>query len=250
MTVIALNAVIIFLLYFPTLKNHQGLIFIDHLFILFFLIEAIAKISDLGLKKYFSDAWNRFDFIIIVLSLPSLLEGHFHFPDVSWVLVFRLLRLVRLVRFLSFVPHLSQIIDGLKRALKASVFVFILIFGLNFLLGIFTCHLFGEIAPEYFGNPLISCYSIFQMFTVEGWNEIPQVVSEQLDNDIYEGLTRFYFVLVVLIGGILGMSLANAVFVDEMTMDNNDNLERKIDDLQAEVQALRDYIVKNQPPKT
>lgn len=35
------------------------------------------------------------------------------------------------------------------------------------------------------------------------------------------------------------MSLANAVFVDEMTMDNNDALEQKIDRLQMEIQDLK-----------
>ena len=174
------------------------------------------------------------------------MENFVHLPDASWLLLFRLLRLIRLVRFLSFVPHLTLIIKGLKRALRASVFVFILIFGLNFLLGIFTCHLYGSVAPEFFGNPLISCYSIFQMFTVEGWNEIPQVIAERLDSRLFAGLARFYFVFVVLIGGILGMSLANAVFVDEMTMDNNDELEEKIDNLQAEIQEIKALLIKNQ----
>ena len=47
------------------------------------------------------------------------------------------------------------------------------------------------------------------------------------------------FVLAVLIGGILGLSLANAVFVDEMMMDNTEVLERKIDALTEEVRRLR-----------
>ena len=44
----------------------------------------------------------------------------------------------------------------------------------------------------------------------------------------------------VLIGGILGLSLANAVFVDEMMMDNTEVLERKVDTLTDEVRRLRD----------
>ena len=48
----------------------------------------------------------------------------------------------------------------------------------------------------------------------------------------------------VLVGGFLGVALANAVFVDEMTMDNNDELERKIDTLTDEVRALREEITR------
>ena len=58
------------------------------------------------------------------------------------------------------------------------------------------------------------------------------------------GLTRFYFVIVVLIGGIFGMSLANAIFVDEMTMDNNQDLEKKIDDLFEELRELKNILKK------
>ena len=48
----------------------------------------------------------------------------------------------------------------------------------------------------------------------------------------------------VLIGGIFGMSLANAVFVDEMTMDNNQTLEAKIDKLQEEIAELKQLLEK------
>ena len=48
-------------------------------------------------------------------------------------------------------------------------------------------------------------------------------------------LVRGYFVLAVLVGGILGLSLTNAVFVDEMTADNNDRLEQMVSDLREEL---------------
>jgi voltage-gated sodium channel len=44
----------------------------------------------------------------------------------------------------------------------------------------------------------------------------------------------------VLIGRILGLSLANAIFVDEMMMDNTHTVERKVDALTEEVRRLRD----------
>jgi len=59
---------------------------------------------------------------------------------------------------------------------------------------------------------------------------------------MYVGFSRFFFVLIVLIGGIFGMSLANAVFVDEMTMDNNKELEAKIDTLQDEITRIRELL--------
>ena len=48
----------------------------------------------------------------------------------------------------------------------------------------------------------------------------------------------FYFIIVVLTGGILGLSLVNSIFVDSMISDNNDELEKKIDNLDIKVTEL------------
>lgn len=250
MGAILLNAVVLFLLYFPAYKHNDWLERIDHLFILFFLLEAGVKMYILKPKVYFADTWNRFDLVIVLGSIPALLVQVIPVPDTSLLIILRLFRLVRLIRFIRFVPHLGKVISGLGRALQASVFVLLALVFLNLLLAIFTCHFFADIAPGYFGDPLISAYSIFQMFTVEGWNEIPADIAAALRDrekngeavmrtDVLIGLTRLYFVLVVLLGGVFGMSLANAVFVDEMTMDNNDALEDKIDGLKEEIQELK-----------
>ena len=242
MIAIIVNAVIIFLRYFPELSHNQWLIYIDHLFIMFFIVEAVVKLRALKTKGYFASAWNIFDFIIIVGSIPALLTDWIPIPDTSLLTVLRVFRLARLLRLIRFIPNFGQVIDGLGRALKASVFVLFAMIFLNFLLALFTCHFYGETAPEFFGNPLVSSYTIFQLFTVEGWNDIPAAIAEKTDNEWVIGFTRLYFVLIVLLGGVFGMSLANAVFVDEMTMDNNDLLEDKIDELQKQIAELKALI--------
>ncbi|MCP3929084.1 MAG: ion transporter [Bacteroidetes bacterium] len=249
MIAIVVNAIIIFLLYFKEYSNETFLQSIDYFFILFFLIEAIVKISIWGYKTYFKKFWNRFDFIIVAISLPTLLEPFFlESTNTSLVLLLRLFRLVRLIRFIRFIPHMSSILAGIVRALKASVFVILALVFFNFLLALFTCHFYQDIVPEYFGDPLTSSYSIFQLFTLEGWNEIPKAIEEAIADNGYHpmlaGVTRFYFVIIVLIGGIFGMSLANAIFVDEMTMDNTKEMEEKIDKLQEQVAELKELLQK------
>lgn len=242
---IIINSIIIFLMYFPENRDVHLFETIDHFFILFFLLEAIVKIYYYKPNKYFSDVWNVFDFILVAGSIPSLLVAFIDIPDTSILIALRAFRLFRIMRFIRFVPNVSKIIKGLVRALRASVFVFIALFILNFLIAIISCHFYGNLVPEYFRDPLISAYSTFQLFTVEGWNEIPALIAERLDNSVLSGLTRFYFVSVVFVGGIMGMSLANAVFVDEMTMDNNDLLEQKIDSLQEQIEVLTSYLKDN-----
>lgn len=250
MIAILVNAVVITLLYFPAYNENPILIFLDEFFVILFLVEAIVKIRALKPRGYFANGWNRFDFVIVIGSLPSLFIHLLHLlpvpsvPLITVLRVFRLIRFIRFIRFIQFVPHLGKILAGLGRALRASVFVLAALLFLNFLLAIFTCHFYGETVPEYFGNPLISCYSIFQMFTIEGWNEIPATIAQKMEggNPVLIGLTRLYFVIIVLVGGIFGMSLANAVFVDEMTMDNTDAIEVKIDKLQRDIEELKELL--------
>lgn len=240
LTAIIINAVVIFALYFPEYRGNWWLLAIDHAFILFFLTEVIVKLVVLKPKEYFSAAWNRFDFLIVLGSLPVFLEGIFDIPDAAGLLILlRLFRLIRLVRFLRFIPNIEQVMAGLGRAMKASVFVLAVLVFLNFMLAIITCHFYADMAPQYFGNPLVSIYSIFQLFTLEGWNEIPAAIVSTTDSPMTIGMTRFYFAIVVVLGGIFGMSLANAVFIDEMMMDNNKELEDKVDALTDEIRALR-----------
>lgn len=242
MLAITLNGLVIFALYFPALKHNQWLESIDHFFVLLFLVEAVVKLQVMKPRAYFKDPWNVFDFLIVLGSLPGLLTYFVTFPNTSLLLILRLFRLVRLMRFFRFIPHLQMIIQGLGRAMRASVFVLVALLFLNLMLALFTCHFYGKLAPEYFGNPLISSYTIFQLFTVEGWNEIPAMIAEKTNNPLVVGVSRFYFVLVVLFGGVFGMSLANAIFVDEMTMDNNQNLENELERLHQKVDRLQGFL--------
>ncbi len=236
---VILNAVVIFALYFPSQRDDPWLLGLDYFFILFFLLEVIVKLSVLKPKAYFRNPWNRFDFVIILGSLPVLFLAFFDIPDTTILILLRLFRLVRLVRFLRFIPNVEQVMRGLGRALKSSVLVLGGLFFLNLLLALITCHFYSETAPEYFGDPLVSFYSIFQMFTLEGWNDIPNAITPNSATPLRVGMTRLYFGTVVLIGGIFGIGLANAIFVDEMTMDNNRELEKKVDVLTEEIRALR-----------
>ena len=246
MAAILLNAMVIFLMYFPELEDNSTLEFIDELFILFFVVEAVVKMWVHGVRGYFRQGWNRFDFLIVVLSLPSLLIHILPIPDTKMLLLLRMFRLIRLLRFVHFIPHLGKILSGLTRAIRASVFVLAVLFFFNFLLALFTCHFYRDSVPEHFGNPLISAYSIFQLFTIEGWNDISEAIADQTRHPALAYVARFYIGLVVLFGGIFGMSLANAVFVDEMTLDNNRELEQKIDALQARIDELKELLQREQ----
>ncbi len=240
-TAILINATALFMLGFESERDAVASpwFWIDYACVVFFVLEAAIKIHLSAWRGYLASGWNRFDVAVVLASLPALVTPVVDLHAFSVVLLLRLGRLFRLFRLLTFIPERDHLVDGIRRALRASVGVFLALAVVNFILATGASFLFGDLAPEHFGNPLMSLYSLFKVFTVEGWYEIPDLLAERADHPLWAVASRAYFIVAVLIGGILGLSLANAVFVDEMTQDNTRTLEKRIDELTAEVRALR-----------
>ncbi len=241
LTIIGLNAVAIVLSGFSHIREHFGewITWVDYGCLLYFVAEAILKIRRNSFTNYWKRGWNKLDFIIVLGSSPLLLE-----PIVgssvqffSIVLVGRFLRFLRIMRF---VPNSEKIWAGVSRALKASAAVFLTLLVLNIILAMGANALFGDVAPKHFGDPLKSAYTLFKVFTVEGWYEIPEEMAANGEDGGLVNMVRGYFVFAVFTGGILGLSLANAVFVDEMIADNNDRLEKMVTNLREELADKRE----------
>ncbi len=243
MTVIIITSFSLFCMGFSRPEQTAWWIFfyIDYFCLIYFIFEAFFKIKNLSFKTYIGSGWNKFDFLIVLFSLPTLLSPFYDLQDFAIILAVRLGRLFRLLRLIRFIPNREHLIKGLSRSLKASVGVFIALLIINLIFALGATFLFHDRAPEHFENPVISLYSMFKIFTVEGWYEIPDQIAENSDK-FWAVFSRIYFVIAVLVGGILGLSLANAVFVDEMTVDNTDAIEVKIDALQEEVKEIKDML--------
>ncbi|MBL4559575.1 MAG: ion transporter [Labilibaculum sp.] len=236
LSLILLNSVILFIGGYVSAENNGLLLFIDNSITILFILEMLIKLKEFKFIGYFKSNWNLFDFILILLSLPALLTFllNANFVDLSFLLVFRILRVFKAFRFFKFIPNVSELLSGIQRALKASVFIFISFVIYIFVIGMLSFYLFRESGSENFKNPMISLYSTFKIFTVEGWYEIPEQITESYSK-LASFFTYLYFIFIVLTGGIFGLSLVNSIFVDSMVSDNNDELERKIDQLDSKV---------------
>lgn len=238
--VILLNAAVIFAQGFqPEPPLFDWLELFDHLFTLIFLAEAMIKIRAWGHKVYFDSSWNIFDFVLVLFAIPSFLAWalHLDMASLEFLLVFRIMRVFKFFRFIRFIPNIDHMVEGLGRASRASVLIILAFFVFNFTISLISCFLFRDSAPEYFRDPLLSFYSIFKVFTVEGWYEIPDSITES-SSSVVTFFTRLYFIIVLFFGGIFGLSLVNSIFVDTMVSDNNDALEEKIMELQRKIDVL------------
>lgn len=255
LVLIAINVLAVFMRAFPT-RYQIFFDWVDYVCVCYFVFEAIVKIRVFGFNGYWARAWNRFDFFIVLAGMPLLLTTPSMDSSLGAFAIAPLLRagrFLRFVRLMRFVPDASRLWRGTCRAIRASIGVFIVLFVLNLILAMGGNILFSKDSPKYFGDPLTSSYTLFKVFTVEGWHEIPDEIAQDLEAKRPEAergepnpavaLLRGYFIVSVLVGGILGLSLANAIFVDEMTMDNNDELEKQVAGLKQQIEDLRDEVL-------
>lgn len=207
---------------------------------IFFIIEMITKHIVLGVRGYWRIGWNKVDGILVLLSLPSVIM--FFLPikllDVSVLMTLRLLRVLRFFRIMHFFPDFAKIIDGFKLAMRQSYAVLLSFFVIIIIFGLINCSLFGEFAPEYFGTPLASIFSVFQLCTIEGWYDIPNAVAEGSGSEILGHIISIYFCILLIMGGIIGMSFINSVFVDAMVSDNNDQVEDELSEIKKQLEQI------------
>ncbi len=238
--VIGFNMLVLFVHAFPIVRGSQlasVLAALDYACLVYFLAEISIKLKLSGWSAFWSRSMNRFDFVIVAVSIPALVTVFTEMSDLSWILVLRGFRLMRFLRVLRFVPHAEKLWAGVMRALRASVALIIALMLYNFVLGLIASHLFAEVSPEHFGDPLLSVYTIFKVFTVEGWFDVPDLVARTHGGGV-AWMVRGFFIVAVVSGGLLGLSLTNAVLVDEMVMDNNNELEVQVDELTAKLDDL------------
>lgn len=217
--------------------------FFEPIFTLLFIVEMVLKVYINSFVKYISDSWNRFDFILIIISIPSLAVIFYNDSSLQLnvFLALRVFRVFKFFRLVRFFPDSKALIYSFQRALKASYIVIAGFFLLVFIVSLVSGSLFKQIAPEYFGNPLDSFYSIFRLFSIEGWYEIPDLIASR-SSPIIGFFSKFYFIFLLLCGGIIGLSLVNSIFVDAMVSDNNDELNSEVARLSAKIEKLSEKI--------
>ena len=241
LTVILINSGLIY----AQVAGYENLtiLILDTICTFIFLFEMITKHLEYGLRDYWKDGWNKLDGILVILSLPSIaaLVIPNDYSNLSLLLIFRLLRVLRFFRVLHFFPNFSKVVQGFKVAMRESYAILLSFAVIIVIFGLLNCSLFKDADPEHFQTPLRSIYAVFQICTVEGWYEIPNAVAEYYGaSSAVAELVRVYFCAILILGGIIGMSFINSIFVDAMMSDNNDDVMNKLNELQKTLDELKE----------
>jgi hypothetical protein len=211
---------------------------------LVFTLELVAKVIAMGPINCLRDTFNRFDAIVVVL---SLLEVVLDFAGTSFVNLavlraFRLIRLIRvfkLVRSLKGLNHLMRALFGSLRSVSSLAILLLLLVLVYALLGV---ELFGgiytppprgrnasfdldEVPAANFDSFFMACISIFIVLSGENWNEVYFNTAHGLETlygqSAYREMATFYFLSLFVLGNYVVFNLFVAIILLHIDMDDD-----------------------------
>ena len=157
-----------------------------------FVVELFLKWLGLGLKKYFLDSWNCFDFILVVFSIADIILEAQNIDlsatggiDPVFFRIFRLVRIVRLVRLIRGFRDIQHLIRTVVTSIPALINIMALMVLLMIIYAIAGVSLFHGVMPvgaqflDYNVGGYVSFQSLgaalltlFRCVTGESWNGI------------------------------------------------------------------------------
>ncbi|WP_096201104.1 ion transporter [Bacillus sp. FJAT-45350] len=244
-TLILINAIVVGLETYPNLyQTHmEWFEYADRVLLWIFTVEiALRLIATTPTKKFFTNSWNWFDFIIVA-------SGHI-FVGAHFITVLRILRVLRVLRAISVIPSLRRLVDALLLTIPALGNILILMSIIFYIFAVTGTMLFAEVAPEYFGNLQLSLLTLFQVVTLESW-------ASGVMRPIFEQLTWswIYFVLFILVGTFIVFNLFIGVIVSNVEKANEleqadikkaekDEKKQEMADLKQEIRELKEIVLR------
>lgn len=170
---IVLNTILLCMDYYDAPYTYKKILEIGNIiFVTIFTIEAALKMIGYGFKYYFLENWNRFDFVIVILSLVALDESLFSFK----VNALRIIRVARLLRMVKASKGIRHLLKTLWLSLGNIANVGMLLILVFFTFSVAGIDLFGDITKgEYishdanFSNFYLSMMLLFRTATGEDW---------------------------------------------------------------------------------
>jgi len=147
-------------------------------FVVFFAIELTLKITAYGFKYYWYVNWNKFDFIIVILSLVALEENLLTQMNFN-VTALRIIRVSRLLRMVKTSEGLRTLLKTLFMSLGNIINTAALLILILFTFSVAGMSLFGSIEPNdtldkntNFRTFYQSMMALSRASTGESWNDI------------------------------------------------------------------------------
>lgn len=180
----------------------------DIVFTSLFCIELSMNMIAQCWKTFWSSYWNWLDFVVVFISLLSLVTENM--PGISFL---RLLRVFRVLRLFKKLQSVRTIVESLSAAILPvinAMFVLILVSSLYAVVSVMR---FGDTHKDQFGRFSLALFTMFQISTGDAWaSEIVRPMKTGGPHDIWISV---FFTSYFVITGVVMMNVVVAVLLDE-----------------------------------
>src|SRR5262245_27779289 len=210
----------------PDTEVGHTLLLIQEVILWAFVVEAAIKIGAHGSKPwlYFKNPWNVFDFTIIAICFLPI--------GAEFAMVFRMARLLRTLRLFTALPRLQVLVNALLKSIPSLGYVGVLLLLHFYIYAVMGTFLFQHNDPIRFGNLHSSMMTLFEVLTLEGWNDVFN--TQMLGSNVtyseewreIAGSERVstgrpiaaaaYFVSFILLGTMIMLNLFTGVIINSM----------------------------------
>lgn len=214
---------------------------LDWPIVVFFGLELLVRFTAYGFnpRRFLANPWNVFDTIVVVVAgLPHMAKH---------VTVLRAVRLLRVARLLRIMPDVSVLMEGIRRAIAPAFSLGSIIALGTYIYAVLGYLLFADAVPERFGDIGEGMLTLFELLTLEGWNDILHDLRDASPYGLWYTIAFVIcatYVVVNFVVGVIITSLEDAYEArrgvsEEDVMDMLRKMDAKIDSLQSEVDHLR-----------
>ena len=209
---------------------------------LLFSLEMVLKHCALGCGGYWSDAFNRFDGVIVTISLVDIV-AEFYWSELIVFRAFRLFRVFRIFRLVRVWVSLRELLAALYNSLVQLFYLMILLALFIFIFALLGMQLFGDqfTAPKFAEPPRANFDSItFSMITVfivanlEDWN----TVRRNTERAVGVVSVPFFVALIVLLNFIM-LNLVVATLIGTFDQQAAKARRKRLESEQEDIELLR-----------
>mmetsp|Transcript_43441 Transcript_43441/g.80930 ORF Transcript_43441/g.80930 Transcript_43441/m.80930 type:complete len:578 (-) Transcript_43441:10-1743(-) len=196
-----------------------------------FTVELIVNMYGNWFFDFWSSAWNVFDFVIVWISLISMI-----FKDLPGITVLRLFRAFRVFRLFKRIKNLRVIIEGVLKSLPGVCNAFFVLSLIMSIWAIMAVDFFREDRPVEFGDFVKAVVTFFQMMTYDSWCS-----GVARDLILEKGIhVAVIFISYMFVNAIMMTNVVVAVLLDKFinVMESRKEQDEKEGAQKALVQAL------------
>ncbi|NXN36458.1 SCN5A protein, partial [Rhinoptilus africanus] len=221
---------------------------INMLFVAIFTAECVLKLVALR-QYYFSNAWNIFDLVVVIMSLVALLlsgigKAFEHFLPPTLFRVIRLARIGRILRLIRAARGIRTLLFALMMSLPALFNIGLLLFLVMFIYAIFGMANFAYVKMEAgiddmfnfqtFANSMLC---LFQITTSAGWDGLlspilntgPPYCDPNINGTVGEcgkpAIGIIYFVSYIIVSFLIVVNMYIAVILENFNAATEESTE-------------------------